>query len=455
MSNKDSFWFCPEGISRNIFYPLWDVWDRSTKLEEMKSLQKSQWLSLDELKLLQAAKFAKLLKYAEANSPYYKRLFKVHEINVNSVIADANINAIPITTKKEIRNNKDELISSEYKKSDLINAKTGGSTGFSLELYFDKTCQELRNAAAMRTDIWAGWNPGKLRGDLWGNPKLPTTLKQKIRNSLLDKVIYLDTMDLTHKSMSRFIDRANQYGVEVIFGHAHSIYLLAKFIQDECIEPPKLKGAISTSMMLLDAEREIIEAAFSCKVTNRYGCEEVGLIASECEQHDALHINMEHVLVEVVDSDGNPVQEGETGKILVTDLNNYAMPLIRYQVEDMAVFTESHCKCGRGLPLLKSLSGRVADFLKREDGSSVAGISLIERTLTKVQGVEQMQIVQKGLLDIQINRVKGDDFSETTDSELRSEFVEVFGKNVKFSINDVEGIPQEANGKYRFSICQL
>src|SRR5690606_27231378 len=157
------------------------------------------------------------------------------------------------------------------------------------------------------------------------------------------------------------------------------------------------QGIVTTSMMLLEQERKIIERAFNCKVTNRYGCEEVGLIAVECEQHAGMHINSPHVIVESLDANNQPVPEGEAGKLVITDLNNFGMPLIRYRVEDVGVISHRQCACGRTMPILERLEGRVADFLRKPDGGQVAGVSLVERTLTKVPGIEQMQLLQEDL----------------------------------------------------------
>jgi phenylacetate-CoA ligase len=168
-----------------------------------------------------------------------------------------------------------------------------------------------------------------------------------------------------------------------------------------------------------------------------------------------MHLNLPHVYVEFLDEQDNPVPPGEPGKIVVTDLNNFAMPLIRYRVEDVGVYTERECACGRGFPLLERLEGRVADFLKLPGGGRVAGISLVERTLTKVPGVEQMQLVQDSLNHVTINRVKGGEFSDQTDDKLLEAMREVFDERVSLTVNDVPTIPQEASGKYRFSICKV
>ncbi|MBT8139543.1 MAG: phenylacetate--CoA ligase family protein, partial [Gammaproteobacteria bacterium] len=273
-----SLMLCPSFISKNIFYPVWDIWDKSKKLQVLKSLEKSQWKESVELELYQWQRFKDILNYAYLNSPYYKKLFDNKGLTPDSFRTRADLPLLPITRKLDVRNNLDDFLSIRFDKSALIQAKTGGSTGFSLELYFDKACQEHRNAAALRSDRWAGWNLGMVRGELWGNPPRAGSLKEKIRHELLDRVFYLDTMQINGDSIASFLNVCSQHNIEVIFGHAHSIYIYAKYIHEQRLSVAPLKGIIATSMMLLSHERELIEKVFACKVTNRYGCEEVGLI---------------------------------------------------------------------------------------------------------------------------------------------------------------------------------
>jgi len=226
-------------------------------------------------------------------------------------------------------------------------------------------------------------------------------------------------------------------------------------LKQKGIDEIKPKGIISTSMMLLPQEREIIEKVFDCNVTNRYGCEEVGLIACECEKHDGMHLNIDHLYIEFIKEDGSPAKAGEEGAIVVTELINHGMPLIRYKIEDVGIPTDRKCSCGRGLPLMEKVAGRVADFLIRKDGSLVAGVSLVERTLTAIKGIEQMQIVQEALNNIVLNVVKGRDYNLESEKLLLNEFEDVFGKDVKIALKYIDKIPQERSGKYRFSICKV
>jgi phenylacetate-CoA ligase len=439
----------------SIIYKLWDIKEGGVRLSEMANLKSLQYKSSEDIKKHQEKRLQTLISHAVEHSKWYKDKFQSLNLTVNDIKTIEDLKKLPVTTKLDIRYNGDAFISQSKVKGKLCSAKTGGSTGVSLDLYFDEYCQKLRNAAQGYADNLANWLPGDKIGSLWGNPPVASSLKEKLRSSLLEKTKYLDTMDLNPTSMNEFADVWKKFQPDILFGHAHSIFIFAKFLNENHIVLPSPNGIVATSMMLLDHERKVIERAFNTKVTNRYGCEEVGLIACECEQHNGMHINAPHIILECVDDNNDPVAFGESGKLVVTDLNNLAMPLIRYRIEDVGILSDEKCSCGRNFPLLKKLEGRVADFLKKEDGGLVGGVSLVERTLTNIVGIEQMQLIQKQINEIIINRVKGKAFDENTDDKLKDEMMIVFGSNMKLTINDVEKMPQESSGKYRFSICEV
>ena len=207
-------------------------------------------------------------------------------------------------------------------------------------------------------------------------------------------------------------------------------------------------------MMLLAPERDVIERVFGIHAFDRYGCEEVGLIGCECERHDGMHLNIDHLVVEFVREDGAPASPGEPGFVVVTDLLNDAMPFIRYRVEDLSSPLASPCSCGRGLPLMGRVSGRVADFLMRIDGVRVAGVSLIENTLTRFGGIEQMQIVQDDRDRILLRLVAGGDFERDARRQLLDYFASTF-PGARIDLELVDEIGREPNGKFRFAICRL
>ena len=420
-----------------------------------RSLESTQWRPLSELQARQAQGLRDILRYAAAHCSFYREQFKRVGFNPDVAALPDELDRLPLLTKDDIRDRRDGLYSDEYRRDTLVEAKTGGSTGTALRVHADTRCQALRNAAAMRSDTWAGWRAGMPVAALWGNPPAFTTLRPWLRNTLYDRLTFLDTMNLTPDTMTRFFHDCEQRSPYALYGHAHSLYIYAAFLKDARFKPAAPSGIIATSMMLLDPERRVIEEVFGIPVSNRYGCEEVGLIASECERHHGMHLNVEHVYVEFVDDAGRPVAEGEEGNIVVTDLVNKGMPLIRYALGDRGVPTARMCGCGRGLPLMERLTGRVADFLIRSDGSRVAGISLIERTLTSIEGIKQMQIVQHAIDDIVVNVVPGQGFGAFTETRLREEFAVAFGPTLRLQIAHVTEIPRLRSGKYRFSICNV
>ena len=324
-----------------------------------------------------------------------------------------------------------------------------------LTTYFDRHWLEARTADAMRADQWAGSLHGMKVAALWGNPPVAKSPKERLRRLLIDRFVYLDTINLNDDSLADFIARWRAQKPEVLFGHAHSLYMLARYLLENGIKDLRPRGIVSTSMMLLVPEREVIEAAFACKVTDRYGCEEVGLIACECEQHRGLHLAIEQLYIEFLRPDGTPAAPDEEGAIVITDLLNHGMPFIRYRIEDVGVPTERACACGRGLPLMERVTGRVADYLKRRDGSLVAGVSLVERTLTAIAGIEQLQIVQPQRDLIVLNVVRAPDFTADSEAALLNELRAVFGAGITFRAEYLDSIPQESSGKYRFSICRV
>lgn len=441
-------------FSKNMFFPLWEIKDGANRLKYLQELSASQWLSYDTLYHQQWESVQQAIKYAYDHCSYYHSGYG--SLGFDGTLRSwADFRQLPLLSKNDIRANLEQLISDQFRREDLVEAKTGGSTGTALTLYFDEKCQEMRNAAAMRSDRWAGWDIGMKVAAIWGNPPIRDTFKKKIRNALLDRMIYLDTMDINENSVRRFIDQWYQQQPRFIFGHSHSIYILATYLSRLNIKDIRPIGIIATSMMLLEVERQVIEKIFGCQVTNRYGCEEVGLIACECEQHNGLHLNIDHLVIEFLRDDGTEAKFGEEANIVVTDLINRGMPLIRYKVEDRGVLTDRRCSCGRGLPILERIVGRQADFLKRLDGSLVAGVSLVERTLTAIPGIEQMQLIQNETTILQVKIVKSTDYTLESEIKLKRELISVFGDKVLLKIDYVKELNKTNRGKYLFAVCNI
>jgi phenylacetate-CoA ligase len=442
-------------LRRHIFEPLLLMRSRSPKLAYCRQLEKTQYYSRQQLEEIQWNRLKELWQFLWQHNDFYRQRFIDIGLNEHDLKTSDDIRRLPILTKKEIRNQGHDMISSGFQKESLFHFKTGGSTGKALDIFITEECSEMRNACAIRHDRWTGWEPGEPIGAVWGNPKLPKTFREKIIDAFVQPFIYLDTMAVTDDSVRQFVELWKKRRPTLLFGHAHSLYILAQQLEKIGIKEIRPTGIIATSMMLLAHERAVIEKVLTCKVTDRYGCEEVSLIGCECEKHNGMHMNIEHLIIEFIKEDGSYATPGESGRIVVTDLMNKAMPFVRYQVEDVGVPLNRDCSCGRGLPLMGKVTGRVADFLLKSDGTKVAGISLIENTLTRIPAIDQMQIIQKGYERFDLNIVPGAIYNNDIGEALIASFKDVFDENTQIHLQLVSEIPPEKSGKYRFSICEI
>jgi phenylacetate-CoA ligase len=444
----------PDRLVAGVFEPLWDLYEGSNRLRELRVLERSQWWDRDRLEEARARRLRALVNHASATSPFYAERFAQAGIDPQRVRTLADLAGLPVLTKADLRGELSRILSSAYRQEDLVSAKTGGSTGEALHVFCDKLAAHTRGGAALRANLWSGWRLGQPTAAVWGNPPVARTLKSRLRGGLTNRAFYLDTMRIDAAAIDRFVADWRRWRPGMLYGHAHSLYILAEALRDRgsALRPC---GIVATSMMLIRPEREAIEAVFGVPVTDRYGCEEVSLIASECEEHRGLHLNAEHAYVEFLRDDGSACTPGEDGRIVVTELLNRGMPTIRYEVGDRGVPSDRCCPCGRTLPLMESLTGRSADFLLATDGSLVAGVSLIERTLTRFAGIRQMQLVQDERGAAVANLVLTEGWSEQVKSELVAELRSHLGTDFRIEVREVARIAQERNGKYRFSICRL
>ncbi len=443
------------GLRRRVFHPLHARLSGSPRWRYWQELERSQWLSRDRILEIQARRLVELVRFVYDHNDFYRRRFDEAGLNPKQIQSPEDLRRLPILEKPEIRANESSLISRGFDRSRLLEFRTGGSTGKPLRIFLTEDCSERRNACAWRHDRWTGWEIGEPVAALWGNINRQPGLKERLRRSLLAPSIFLDTMDLTVESASRFAEECRTTRPTLLFGHAHSLYQLARIVDSAKLTGITPRGVLSTSMTLLAHERQKIEQTWGVPVHDRYGCEEVSLIASECGATQGMHLNIEHLVVELVDDRGAVVPSGDQGRIVVTDLGNLAMPFLRYSVEDIGSLGADLCPCGRGLPLLNRVDGRLADYLTKLDGARVSGISLIENTLTRIPGIVQMQIEQASIDRFVIRVVPGIDFRDLYRAQLVAYVKLVFGNEVSVEVVLVPRIEPERSGKYRFSVSRI
>ncbi len=441
-------------IVRKVIAPIWAWKEHPPYLHHLEELEKIQFRSYQQVRTEQWHRFIKLIRYAYENTEFYATRLKALDAEPEDFKKWKDVQLIPLLTKEDIRTSKMQMVSQKINPTKLIPGKTSGSTGISLEFFVDEDSQQWKRAVTIKYDRWAGWDIGERVGAIWGNPEPNQHWRLWVRNLLLDRHIFLDTLKMDEETMLAYHAILVRKKPVILFGHTHSLFLFARFMESQGLSGIRPRGIISTCMVLHDFERMLIEKVFGCRVTNRYGCEEVSLIACECSEGN-MHLNCDTLIVEFI-RDGKPVQPGEPGAIVVTDLTNYGMPFICYKIGDVGIHSsKTSCPCGCLYPIMESLEGRVADYVMTPNGNYISGISLTENFAMHLPGVKQMQIVQERIDFLCFRVVKGETFSEETVKDMGKLARKRFGAQMQYEIEYVDSIQSEISGKYRFCISKI
>ncbi|PKK84301.1 MAG: hypothetical protein CVT49_04010 [candidate division Zixibacteria bacterium HGW-Zixibacteria-1] len=437
-------------LSRKLFIPFYNRRHGLDTSPYVPNLMKSQYLSEEQIREKQWKDISKLLHFVYENNEFYRRRFDQINLTPGDIRNFDDFMKFPILSKDDIRENGDRLISRGYAAENMNYKRTGGSTGVPLKLYWDKETTIFKHALVHRHNSWANYYPGTRQAALWGDTDKKYSLKQKLYLSLYVRVIFLDTLNMNDDMMLDFIERVRHFKPEVLFGHGHSLFVLARFMKDRSIDDIRFKGIISTAETLFPHERAVVEDVFGKIVFDRYGCEEVSLIASECEAHDGLHVAAEGLYVEIADGD-----EHSPGRLIITDLSNLGMPFIRYEIGDLATTKTGKCRCGRGLPRIGRVVGRTTDLLYTPEGKKISGVSILDTFTIHIPGFKQTQIVQDKIDHLFFNIVKSNDFNENSLKMLAESVPRFFGPRMKYEVKFVDQIPLTSRGKFQFSVCKI
>jgi len=334
------------------------------------------------------------------------------------------------------------MTSKDTDTSRLLLNSTGGSTGMPLNFYQDENYTFWANVATSRA--WrhmAGATDDDLEAVLWGAVRdigKKAGLRQFLYRLLREGMLLLNTFDLDESMLRTFLRCYNILRPPIVRGYASSLYYVALHIERNSIRIARPKAVISSTEVLHPRMRTTIERVFGCKVFNSYGCREVSQIATECEVHNGLHIVFENQFVEL-DGQG----------ILVTNLNNFVMPFIRYRIGDLAAsIDESQCACGRFSPRIINLLGRDNDNIELPCGKIVNG-EFFEFLFFGIHSVIQYQIVYHRLAGRMQIKLHLNEPSNDVEGMIRKTMAEKFGfHNIEVEYTDC--FEKTPTGKLRF-----
>lgn len=367
-----------------------------------ENLRHDEGASISEIGQLREKLLNQLINHAYSQVPYYRRI--IDELGGHEFLASTKptvaLNKLPLLTKGIIRENWENLKSRDLGRRKWCYNSSGGSTGEPVKLIQDQELFLYEQAVKMLFDSWTGYFVGMPKVVLWGSERDllvgRETVKTRVARYLRNEC-WLNTFRMTESDMLDYVQAINEARPAQILAYAESIYELSRFIEQKGLDVYSPQAIMTSAGTLFPNMREVIERIFQAPVFNRYGSREVGDIACECEAHGGLHVSPLTHYVEILREDGTLAAPGEVGEVVVTSLVNYAMPLIRYRIGDMAVWAEEKCSCKRAWPLLRDVVGRTMDVFTRRDGTKVVPEYFIHiiGVVLKPSWLQKFQVIQE------------------------------------------------------------
>ncbi|HEX8110614.1 MAG TPA: hypothetical protein VF516_22940 [Kofleriaceae bacterium] len=448
-------------LFRSVLFPVWERYVRQRPVvERWLELKRTQWMSLDELTMHQTRALQHLIHHAYAHVPFYRARFDALGLMPDDIRSPADLLQLPVIRRSDLQSRSIER-ASRVPPLPTIRKQTSGTTGEPLLFAFEPNSEHWRRAVKLRGYEWAGYRPGDRALHFWGAPhpsEPPWSTRIKIAlDRKMNRDIYIPCAVMSEDRLRDVVRVIERVKPQVLVCYAQAGAELARYIHRNGLRSWQTIPVICGAERLLPRDRADLEDAFGPSVFDTYGCREVMMIASECEAHHGLHIAMENLVVEiVVTEDGRQrlAREGESGEVVFTDLHNYGMPFIRYANGDIATAGQTRrCSCGRTLPRIQSIQGRMSETLRDGSGAPVSGIALSFLFQDISSAVRQFQAMQHKDRSVTISVVQSEPLSSQMIEDVRRNGQRLLaGVDVRVVV--VPELPRNPAGKHNLVVVE-
>ena len=435
-------------IAGRLLFPVHEALKRKPTFPWLERLEATQWWPAERLEAYRLGRLRALLAFAGERVPYYRDLFRRHDIEPARATFD-DLARIPPLTRQIVRERFVDL-QARPPAGPVQKLATGGSTGVPVMVLVDVARLGFGEAARLRAHRWFGLEPGVREIVLWGSPIEVTrqdtlrTLRDRLLNSRL-----LSAFDLGEAALARHADVLDRFRPAKLYGYASALDLLARYLESRGRRPAQPPRAVFTTAEPLFAfQRATIARVFGCPVAQEYGARDGGVIASECPE-GGLHVPAEGVHVEILGDRGDGV-----GEIAVTLFDSLSFPMIRYRTGDLGSLHGEPCRCGRTLPRLRAVEGRHTDFLVTPDGRCLHALSVIY-VLRESPRVAEFAVRQDALDHVLVNVVPAPGFSAADRAAIEAGLRAVLGPRVEVEVVTVAGLARAASGKFRYVVSAV
>lgn len=415
-------------------------------LFHLNKLKKNQWLSEDVLREIQLKKLQHMIKYAYENVRYYRFLFDSVKLRPEDIRTLEDLASVPITKRQQFQSlPKEEIVSKKVSVKKCKHINTAGSSGMPLIVYMTKKDSSFYDMVWARTSL----ANGRMLRDRTVYFKYNFPPKNWFEYLGVWRKYIISLVDGPLKN----VETLRTIKPDIIRGNSYQLINVAHVILSEGIQDIRPRLVFSMGSLLDKRSRQILRKAFHAQVFDFYGVTEVGCIAWECPEHQGYHINIDTTVVEVVNQE-KPVLPGRMGRIICTGLHSFAMPFIRYDIGDVGVLADTVCRCGRGLPLLKSIEGRKDDFLRTMDGNPCSPSVIVNET-KRIPGIRHFRIIQQQEDMITALFVKDNEFSQDGIGKFKGMMKRILGEKIRVDVQLVGNIPPDPSGKIRSVISEI
>jgi phenylacetate-CoA ligase len=397
-----------------------------------------------------------LLHYSYENTAFYRKRFDQAGLRPNLIESPADFQKLPVLTRNDIALHLDEMQSREFTRGSLHQAATGGTTDTPVPILRSPLSVLEKAAIQLRFNAWAGLLPGDKVFYLWGavqDYSQHPSWRWRLYDRHLMRRVWAPTSLLNRAVLESHRLLLNQFRPQFIYAYPTALAIFCEYLRDSKKPFHRPVSAICTAEPLFPEQRKVIEEVLDRRVFEHYGSREFGMIAGECEEHTGMHLNTHGAYVEFL-----PVENSEIPglqELLVTDLLNYGMPLLRYRVNDCVVIGDQRCACARGYPLLRQIIGRTGDVFQLQNGDRVPGVAFTNRVLQVCPGLAKVQVIQESLTMFRIRYVAGQNFCHTDLELLQTNLRRFVPGEVNWAFEQVSEIPRERSGKTRFCISRI
>lgn len=432
----------------------WRYGGDSDRLVE-EALQREHW-SVAMWKTYQEERLASLLTRASQRVPFYRDQWAARRRAGDRAPVE-NLLSWPVLTKETLRASNREFLADDRDPSSLIHEHTSGTTGLPLNLWSSR--ETVRQWYALFEARVRRWN-GVTRHDRWAilggqlvTPASRTRPPFWVWNAGLHQ-LYMSSYHISPQTAGAYVEALRRYRIRYVLGYASSLFSLAHLAREAGTKAPELALAVSNAEPLYAHQREAIGEVFACPVRDTYGMAEASAAASECVS-GGLHLWPDAGVIEVLDSEtGAPARPGEVGKLTATGLLNADMPLVRYEVGDAGALWEDAevCSCGRTLPRLKEVTGRLDDVIVTPEGRRVGRLDTVFKSDMRIR---EAQVIHETFDEVRVLVVPAEGFGASDIESIRRRLQERLGPAMRIAIEEVGAIPRTAAGKFRAVISRV